>query len=84
MTEWATALLLVVLAGSLYLIDRALLWAEERGWIYWRRRKANSTSVGSAMLSVHAILEPDKRHVVEERQRQDADIEVAEDDDPFT
>jgi len=77
------ALVVVVVAASLYLIDRALLWAEQRGWIYWRRRKASSTSVGSAMLSVHSILEPDKRHVVEERQRQDADIDLADDDDPF-
>jgi len=77
-----TAALVVLLAIGLWLGDRALLAAERRGWIYWRRRRATSSSLGSAMRSVHGLLEPDKRHVVEERQRQEADIDVAGDDAP--
>lgn len=80
---WPVTVGLVVLAVLLlWLLDRALLAAEERGWIYWRHRKPSSSQMGSAMLSVHGILEPDKQHVVEERQRQEADIDVATDDDP--
>ncbi|MFJ6700702.1 hypothetical protein ACIQM4_32290 [Streptomyces sp. NPDC091272] len=32
-----------------FLADRVLLWAERRGWIYWRRRKG-LTSVGTEFL----------------------------------
>jgi hypothetical protein len=64
--------------------DRAMLWAERRGWVYWRREKAFHSALGSAMLEVQSILEPDKEHVVEERARQRGDIEQAGSDDPLT
>ncbi|MCX5206404.1 hypothetical protein OG897_33975 [Streptomyces sp. NBC_00237] len=38
-----------VLAAALFLADRALLWMEERGWIYWRKRKS-LLSMGSDVL----------------------------------
>lgn len=63
--------------------DRAMLWAEQRGWVYWRRNKASRSAVGSALLELQSILEPDKEHVVEERARQRGDIEQAGDDDPL-
>ena len=56
--------------------DRAMLWAEKRGWVYWRRNKASRSAWASAMLELQAILEPDKEHVVEERARQRGDIPV--------
>lgn len=81
---WPTAAIVIPLAAVvLWLIDRALLTAEDRGWIYWRRRQASSSQLGSAMLSVQGLLEPDKIHVTEERQRQEADIDIAADNDPF-
>ncbi len=83
MAWWTVAMLVVLVGAALWLIDWMLLGAEARGWLYWRHRKARSSSLGSAMLSVQGLLEPDKQHVVEERQRQDADIDVAEDDDPL-
>jgi hypothetical protein len=79
---WPTVGLLVVSCAALWLIDRLLLMAEARGWIYWRRRKASSSSLGSAMMAAQSFLEPDAHHVVEERQRQEADIDVAADDSP--
>jgi len=68
-----------ILAGGvllgLYLLDRVLLWAEARGWIYYRRHSGSRRSVGSGMLEVHALMEPEKRHVLElhedERRPQD-------------
>ena len=77
---WTIALLVGLVGAVLRLLDRMLLKAEQRGWIYWRHRKPHSSSLGSAMLTVQGLLEPDKQHVVEERQRQAADIDVAEDD----
>lgn len=71
-----------VVGGVVVLVvaDRLLLAAERRGWVYWRHSKASSTSLGTAMLAVQSILEPDKEHVVEERRR--ADREESEDGDP--
>lgn len=71
-----------LVAGAL-LFDRAMLWAENHGWVYWRRNKASRSSLGSAMLELQSILEPDKQHVVEERARQRGDIQQAGDDDPL-
>lgn len=53
---------------ALFLLDRLLLAAEARGWIYWRRRKASPGTLGNAIASAHALLEPDRRHLVEERR----------------
>ena len=65
-------------------VDRLMLRAESRGWVHWRRTKPSRTAVGSAMLELHSILEPDKEHVVEERARVRGDIDQAGDDDPLT
>lgn len=76
---WALWVLLVV--ASALVLDRLLLAAEARGWIYWRRRKASSSSsVANAFQTIQAFWEPSKAHSVEERQRMELD--EAEDDDP--
>lgn len=72
-----------IVVGIVLAFDQAMLWAERHGWVYWRHNKASRTSVGSAMLEVQSILEPDKEHVVEERARQRGDIQQAGDDDPL-
>jgi hypothetical protein len=66
-----------------FVLDRLMTVAERRGWVYWRRSAPPSGSAGIAMLSVQAIFEPDKQHVVDERLRQAAEIEEAEDDEPL-
>jgi hypothetical protein len=76
--HWSWAVLLVV---ALPLIDRALLAAERYGLVYWRRRSASTSALGTALLGLQAILEPDKHHVVEERVRGDSD-EDADGDPP--
>lgn len=76
----------IVIGGLLVaalLFDRAMLWAERRGWVYWRRNKASRSAWGSAMLELQSIFEPDKEHVLEERARQRGDIQQAGDDDPI-
>lgn len=67
MTATVLALFVVTLAG-LYGLHRLLLWAERRGWIYYRRQSSSRASVGSAMLEVHALMEPSKKHVLEVRE----------------
>lgn len=70
----------ISVASGLVLLDRLLLALERRGWIYWRRSRGSSGSLGNAMLDVQKILEPSKRHVVEERRR--SPDERPEDGDP--
>jgi len=62
-------LILCALAGLLWLVDRGLLKAEERGWIYWRKRRGHSDRLGQAFQDLHTMLEPRHRHVLEEKRR---------------
>jgi hypothetical protein len=65
----ALVLVAVVVAG--FVFDRLMLKAEERGWIYWRRRKGSHGMIASAALEVHQILEPSKKYVLEvQRERE--------------
>lgn len=80
MGAWAV---IVGLVAAALAFDRAMLWAEQHGWVYWRRNKASRSAWGSAMLELQSILEPDKEHVVEERARQRGDIQQAGDDEPL-
>lgn len=72
--------LVVILSGlgillGLWLLDRAGLWAEERGWIYWRKKKASGNALGSTTLALQAIFESGKaRHVIEAKE--DAKVEA--------
>jgi hypothetical protein len=59
------ALILVAAAVVLSVMDRLLLAMEARGWIYWRRRKSSPATRASALLEIHAMLEPDRRHTAE-------------------
>ena len=52
-----------------------LQWMEDRGWIYYRKKKASPGTVSSALLELHSLLEPGKKHVLvierEERKEQE-------------
>jgi hypothetical protein len=77
MTHWLGGAL--VLIAGLVLMDRALLQAEARGWIFYRRRKASPGTSAAAALTLQAMLQPQARHVVAsvidraEWQREDED-----------
>lgn len=62
---WLAAAAVVV-----FLLDRLALWAEARGWLFYRRRKPSSTAVGNAFLEVQSLLEPSKRKIVEVRREE--------------
>jgi hypothetical protein len=72
---------LVVVVG-LVVLDRLALAAEARGWVYWRRRPPTASSAGDALMSVQALFEPGKQHVVEEAQRQRIAGDEDADDEP--
>jgi hypothetical protein len=62
------ALALCLSITALYALHRIALWAEYRGWIFYRHRKPDSTSVGNAMLQLQQLVEPSKRNVIEMKQ----------------
>jgi hypothetical protein len=72
------SLLLKLLAAAvvLYGLHRLALWAEDRGWIYYLRRKPSSSSLGNAFLEVQSLVEPEKKQLVEARR-----AESVEEDD---
>lgn len=51
-------------------LDRLMLAAEERGWIYWRRRKGSHGMAASAMLEIQRLIEPSKKYVLAARDEQ--------------
>jgi hypothetical protein len=59
--------LVVALAAAvcLVVIDRLLLAAEARGWIYWRRSKPSPGTTAGALLELHALLEASRKHTAE-------------------
>ena len=62
------SLAVVAVFAALWGVDRLLLKAETRGWIYYRKKQGTSSRLGSAFLEVQSLLEPDKRHVAEIRR----------------
>ena len=59
---------------ALWAIDKLLLWMEDSGWIFYRRKKPNRGSIGNAFLEVQSLIEPgtkviwqntdDRRHMI--------------------
>jgi hypothetical protein len=59
-----------------FLLDRLALWAEVRGWLYYRRRRPSSAAVGNAFLEAQSLLEPSKREIVEIRREEHVEAAV--------
>jgi hypothetical protein len=54
---------------AVWLLDRAGLWAERRGWIYWRKRKPRGNALGAVTLELQKVFESGKAtHVIEAKQ----------------
>lgn len=71
--HWILGVLaLVGLAGLLYGLDRLGLWLEDRGWLYYRRKKPQSSPMGM-WVALQQAIEPRVRHVqeVEQHRRQE-------------
>ena len=53
----------VTLLPALRLLDRLGLWLEDRGWLFYRRKKPSSSPL-SNLVSIQQIIEPGVQHVV--------------------
>ncbi len=56
-------------AALVYGLHRLAMWAEARGWIYYRKGRGSSGSAAGAAFQLHSLAQPSVRHVVEERRR---------------
>ena len=67
------ALGLISVAIALYGLHWLLLWVEEKGWIFYAKKKASPSSIGTAFLEIQQMVQPEKRHVLEVRQQRQAE-----------
>lgn len=59
-------LTITAVVAVLCAMDRAALWAERRGWIYWRKCKSSANALGAVTLGLQKIFESGKaKHVIE-------------------
>ena len=70
----------LAVAALLWLLDRGLLAAEDRGWIYYRHCKAESGSVSGAVFGPAFDLFQPSRQIVMEQQEHDR-VAPASDDE---
>ncbi|QWW18848.1 hypothetical protein I6B53_06735 [Schaalia sp. 19OD2882] len=59
-------LVIALVAVGVFVLDRLALWAEAKGWVYWRRR--SSSSSGSAFSAISEIFVTGDSHVSQEAQ----------------
>lgn len=75
MLEWLVGGSSVLLAALV--IDRTMLAAEARGWIYWRKRHPSRETGSGALGEMVEIFKPTQQLLQEEKRRQDAGAEQA-------
>jgi hypothetical protein len=49
--------------AALIAMDQVLLWAERRGWVYWRKTKGRRGGLGEVFSSVEASINPRAEYV---------------------
>jgi hypothetical protein len=52
-----------------YGLHRLSCWAEDRGWIYYRKGHGRSSSASSAVTELQSLFHPSSQHVMQERRR---------------
>lgn len=69
---WWIAGIIAALFVLGFVLDRVALWAEKRGWIYWRRsERRGAGSLGY----LEPIFQPSMTHVLEEETRERTEAE---------
>jgi hypothetical protein len=72
-----TSLWVLALGVGVFVLDRVLLWAENRGWIYYRVNKPGRGASTYHLFEWNAAFDPTMRTVQEESVRE----EKGEDED---
>ncbi len=67
--NWIVNILLILV--GLFILDRIGLWAEQRGYVYWRKKKPGSSGFGNALGEFQSFLRPSAKHVMETQEKKD-------------
>lgn len=59
------AIIIAIVVAALIALNRLGLWAERRGWIYWRQSTRKANGGGSALLGIGSVFDPGVQHMVE-------------------
>jgi len=54
---------------ALYAVDRLFLWMEERGWVYYRKRRGSGGASSGLLTTMQQFVEPQVQHVIEMKER---------------
>ena len=65
---WLYGLLAVI---AIYGAHRLACWAEDRGYVYYRKSRGSSGRASQAFLEIQTMIEPSKRHVLEQMREED-------------
>jgi hypothetical protein len=52
----------------IWIVDRLAVWMELRGWITYRLTPRVRRGYGMSVMDIEALLQPEKRHVIELKQ----------------
>jgi hypothetical protein len=77
--------IIVGLALIIFAVHRFLLYAEQRGWVYYKHKRAPAGSGALAFMELMKIYRPEIEHVIEEERGGDlrvTDDETGEKKDP--
>lgn len=66
--RWPWILIALLAAGVL--IDRLMVAAERRDWVYWRRKPTGGSAAAAALAPLHALTQPSYEHVQEAKDRE--------------
>ena len=72
-----TVLWIATAVASAFVLHRLASYAEDRGWIYYRKKKASPGTASRAFLELQSMVDPRSRHVIE-AEEQDPESEDAE------
>jgi hypothetical protein len=61
----------IAVIGGFYGLHRLAVWAEARGWIYYREKRGSSGALANAFLEVQSMFEPSARAALEVRVKDD-------------
>lgn len=59
----------IAICAALYIFDKILLWLEEKGLLYYRKRKSDRSGlIGNTLLEIQNIFNPSTQNVIEMKQ----------------
>ncbi len=76
-------LIALMIGPAVYGTHRLALWAEDRGWIYYKNPRAPLGSYGMALIDATSMFAPEVEHVIEEQQAEEHRAEVTESGNSF-